>query len=984
MRSYRLCQGGLIDRTRPLAFQFDTQAHTGFAGDTLASALLGCGVRLFGRSFKYHRPRGLLTAGSEEPNALVELRSGARREPNTRATVVELFEGCEASSQNRWPSLSFDIGAVNSLFAPVFVAGFYYKTFMWPRSFWEKVYEPAIRRAAGLGRASLEPDPDRYEKAHLFCDVLIIGAGPAGLAAALSAARSGARIVLCDEDFLLGGRLNSERYEIDGTSGSNWARQVEAELSSMNDVRILRRTTVFGAYDGDFGAIERVADHLPVPPAHLPRQRLWKMVAKRTILTAGAVERPIVFGGNDRPGVMLASAVRTYVNRFGVAPGRKIAIFTTTDDGWKTASDLSKAGVEVEAVIDARRDATAPQDLCVGRTWIGAHVTDTSGSKDLRGITIRDRDGATTRLSVDTLAVSGGWNPAVSLTTHLGQRPRWSNTLAAFIPGELPRGMSVAGAATGALSLSDALRSGSNAGAEAARDSGLQPIAALTWRIADESVKLTPLWVVESRSKAFVDFQNDVTSEDIALAAREGYRSAELLKRYTTLGMATDQGKTSNVNGLAIMAALTERSIPEVGTTTFRPPYTPIAIAAMSGAQRGKHSSPTRYTAGHAWAVERGASFVAAGDWLRAQWFATCGETNWLETITREVHTVRSAVGVCDVSTLGKIDIQGTDAGTFLDRVYINTFSSLPVGKTRYGSMLREDGFVMDDGTTARLAKDRYIMSTTTVNAGRVMQHLEHARQILWPQLDVQLASVTEQWSQYSIAGPRSREVLERLLQGALDVSNEAFPYMACAELNWNGRTARLFRISFSGELAYELAVPARYGDAIIRAIMAAGEPFGITPYGLEALGIMRLEKGHVAGGEINGTTTAADLGLGRMMSPKKDFIGRVLSQRPALTDPRRAVLVGIKPLDRWAQLRGGAHLVTLRTDPTLENDQGYVTSANFSPMLGQWIGLGLLVRGRERLGERIRIYDPLRGGDFEADIVDPVFFDPEGARLRA
>jgi sarcosine oxidase subunit alpha len=382
--------------------------------------------------------------------------------------------------------------------------------------------------------------------------------------------------------------------------------------------------------------------------------------------------------------------------------------------------------------------------------------------------------------------------------------------------------------------------------------------------------------------------------------------------------------------------------------------------------------------------VERGASFVAAGDWLRAQWFATPGETNWLDTVTREVKTVRSAVGVCDVSTLGKIDVQGSDAATFLDRVYINTFSTLPVGKTRYGVMLREDGFVMDDGTTARLAKDRYIMSTTTVNAGSVMQYLEHARQVLWPTLDVQLASVTEQWSQYSIAGPRSREVLERLLQGALDISNEAFPYMGCAELKWNGRTARLFRISFSGELAYELAVPARYGDATIRAIMAAGEPLGITPYGLESLGIMRLEKGHVAGGELNGTATAADLGLGRMMSPKKDCIGRVLSQRPALTDPQRAVLVGIKPVDRWAQLRGGSHLVTSRTDPTLENDQGYVTSANFSPMLGQWIGLGLLVRGRERLGERIRIYDPLRGGDFEADIVDPVFFDPEGARLRA
>jgi len=969
---YRLNNGGLIDRTRPLPFEFDGRACSGFAGDTLASALLACGIRLVGRSFKYHRPRGLLTAGSEEPNALVELRTGARREPNTRATVAELFAGCAAYSQNRWPSLSFDVGAINSWLAPVLIAGFYYKTFMWPRSFWERVYEPAIRQAAGLGRASTEPDPDRYEKAHLFCDVLVIGGGPAGLAAALIAARSGARVVLADEDFVLGGRLNSERFEIDGMSGPAWARQVEAELMSMRDVRVLKRTTVFGAYDGEFGAIERVSDHLPVPPKHLPRQRLWKIVARRTILASGAIERPIVFGGNDRPGVMMASAVRTYLNRYGVVPGRKIAIFTTTDDGWKTAADLSSAGVAVEAIIDARSDARA--SVSAARTWLGAQVVDTHGSAGLRGITIRDRDGKTSRLSIDTLAVSGGWNPAISLTTHLGHRPKWSPSIAAFVPGEMPRGMSVTGAAAGRFSLTEALRTGAEAAG--AKD--------IPWRTNDEPTNITPTWCVESRSKSFVDFQNDVTSEDVALAAREGYRSAELLKRYTTLGMATDQGKTSNVNGLAIMAALTERAIPEVGTTTFRPPYTPVAIAAMCGTHRGQHASPTRYTAAHEWAVERGASFVEAGDWLRAQWFATPTETSWLDTVSREVRTVRSAVGVCDVSTLGKIDVQGADAAGFLDRVYINTYSTLAVGKTRYGLMLREDGFVMDDGTTARLANDRYIMSTTTANAARVMQHLEHARQILWPQLDVQLASVTEQWAQYSIAGPRSRQVLERLLQGAFEVSNEAFPYMACAEFTWNGRTTRLFRISFSGELAYELAVPARYGDATIRAIMAAGEPFGIVPYGLEALGIMRLEKGHLAGGELNGTTTAADLGMGRMMSTRKDFIGRVLAQRPALTDPQRAVLVGIKPVDRWAQLRGGSHLVSLRTDPTLENDQGYVTSANYSPMLGQWIGLGLLKRGRERLGEPIRIYDPLRGGDFEADIVDPVFFDPQGTRLRA
>lgn len=997
----RLDNGGLIDRTRPLSFRFDGRSYTGFAGDTLASALLAANVRLVGRSFKYHRPRGILTAGSEEPNALLELRTGARREPNTRATVAELFEGCEAYSQNRWPSLAFDLGAVNSLFSPVFVAGFYYKTFMWPRAWWERLYEPAIRRAAGLGRASGQADPDRYEKAHSFCDVLVIGAGPAGLAAALTAARSGARVVICDEDFVPGGRLNSERYEIDGMSGSDWARQVESELASMPDVRILRRTTVFGAYDGNatahssgtrtFGALERVSDHLAEPLSHQPRQRLWKIVAKRSVLAAGAVERPIVFAGNDRPGIMLASAVRTYLNRFAVMPGCRVAVFTSTDDGWRTAFDLSGAGVRVEAIIDARRDvdpSLSDRARSLARTWCAAQIVDTRGCGALKRITVRDRDGGLTHIRADVLAVSGGWNPSLSLSTHLGDRPRWSDAVAAFVPGDLPRGMTVAGAAAGTFSLLEALRTGSTAGAKAAEAAGLKPSATADWRTGEEATGLSPLWFVDpprsgGAGKAFVDFQNDVTTADVSLAAREGFRAPELLKRYTTLGMATDQGKTSSVNGQAIIAALTGRSIAELGTTTFRPPYTPVAIAAFAGPHRGKYFRPTRLTAGHAWAVERGAAFMEAGDWLRAKWFAAPGETDWLKIVSREVRAVRSSVGVCDVSTLGKIDVQGWDAAAFLDRVYINTFSTLPVGKTRYGLMLREDGFVMDDGTTARLAPNRYVMSTTTANAAKVMQHLEHARQVLWPALDVQLASITEQWSQYSIAGPQARRVLETLLQDCLDVSDATFPYLACAEFAWAGTTARLFRVSFSGELAYELAVPARYGDAAIRAIMAAGEPFGIVPYGIEALGIMRIEKGHVAGNELNGTTTATDLGFGRMMSSQKDFIGRVLSKRPALTDANRAALVGVKPVDPWTRLSAGAHLLTLHADPTLENDQGYVTSAAFSPMLRQWIGLALLARGRERLGERVRVYDPIRGSDLQAQIVHPVFFDPEGARLK-
>jgi sarcosine oxidase subunit alpha len=985
----RLPGDGALQRDRPLAFSFDEKPYSGFAGDTLASALLAAGVKLVGRSFKYHRPRGIVTAGSEEPNALVELRSGARREPNTRATVAELFQGLEARSQNRWPSLAFDVGAINSLFSPLFVAGFYYKTFMWPAAFWEKIYEPAIRRAAGLGRASMQPDPDTYEKATLFCDVLIIGGGAAGLAAALQAGRSGARVVLCDEDFLLGGRLNAERHEIDGNSGFHWARHAEAELAALPETRILRRTTVFGAYDGTtFGAVERVSDHLLVPAAHQPRQRLWRIVAKRVVLAAGAIERPIVFGGNDRPGVMMASAVRTYVNRFRVTPGRRAVLFTTCDDGWKTAFDLGAEGIEVAAIVDARSDV-APGLLAQARDrntsiLTGSQVIATRGSRALESIVIRDAAGRETRLACDLLAMSGGWNPSISLTTHLGRRPRWSETQGAFVAADGLGPLTVAGAAAGEYSLGAALHGGAAAGSDAARDAGFKAPAMPAWRVDDECVAAKPLWFVPgSRGKSFVDFQHDVTRADIELAAHEGYRSVELLKRYTTLGMATDQGKTSNINGHAIMAALTGRAIPDVGTTVSRPPYTPVAIGAFAGHHRGRDFRPVRRTASHDWAAARGAVFVEAGQWLRAQWFPLPGESDWLTSVTREVNGVRTGVGVCDVSTLGKIDVQGADAAAFLDRVYCNMMSTLAVGKVRYGLMLREDGLVMDDGTAARLADDHFIVSTTTVNAPKVMQHLEHARQVLWPTLDVQLVSVTEQWAQYSIAGPRSRALLQRLLGASIDLADAAFPYLACREFSWAGLSARLFRISFSGELAFELAVPARFGEAAIQALMQAGEEYGVVPYGTEALGVMRIEKGHVAGNELNGTTTAADLGLGKMMSTKKDFIGRVLATRPGLNEPGRPVLVGLKPVDPHARLAAGAHFLTLGDAVTLEHDQGFMSSVAFSPTQKSWIGLGFLRNGTARLGERVRAYDPVRNGDLEVEVVSPVFYDRDGARLK-
>ena len=992
MSPNRLREGdGAIRRDRILSFTFDGKRYTGHPGDTLASALLAAGVRLVGRSFKYHRPRGILTAGSEEPNALVELRTGARREPNTRATVVELFDGLQASSQNRWPSLGLDLGAINSLVSPLLVAGFYYKTFMWPAAFWEKVYEPAIRRAAGLGRASVEADPDTYEKAHAFCDLLVIGGGPAGLAAALAAGRAGARVILCDEDFLLGGRLNGDRCEVDGEDGALWAKRAADELASLADVRVMTRTTVFGAYDGNtFGALERVADHLLAPAAHQPRQRLWKIVARRTVLAAGGLERPIVFGGNDRPGVMLASALRTYVNRFRVTPGRRIAVFTTCDDGWKTAFDLLDAGVEVPVLIDARREIPASLGNEAIRRRIrlmrGAQVLDTRGARCVCGIDVRDEHGRMSRIATDGVAISGGWNPNTALSTHLGGRPRWSDPIAAYVPGDLPRSMVAVGAAAGQLSLAEALRAGAAAGRDAAGAAGFEARAGSPPRADDEPVGISPLWLVPGfRGKAFVDPQHDVTTQDIAIAAREGFDSAELLKRYTTLGMGTDQGKTSVLNGHALVAALTGRAPAALGTIAARPPYTPVAIGALAGAHRGPDFRPCRLTPSHHWAESRGATFVDLGEWRRAKAFPLAGESDWKVTLTREVRGVRGGVGVCDVSTLGKIDVQGADAGVFLDRIYANVISSLPVGKARYGIMLREDGIVFDDGTVARFAASRFVLSTTTAHAAKVLQHLEHARQVLWPELDVQLASVTEQWAQFAVAGPSSRALLERLLGEVIDLSNTAFPYLACAEFHWQGRPARLFRISFSGELAYELAVPARSADAVVRAIIAAGEPLGVVPYGMETLGTMRIEKGHVAGAELNGTTTAHDLGLGRMLSARKDYIGRVLAGRPGLVAPERPALVGVKPLRPDARLAAGAHFLRIGAQSSLANDEGFISSVAFSPTLGHWIGLGFLSGGEKRIGERIRAHDPLSGGDVdvEIEVTSPVFYDPDGSRLR-
>ncbi|SEN30881.1 N-methylglutamate dehydrogenase subunit C [Gemmobacter aquatilis] len=959
--------GGQIDRARTLRFSFDGHQYEGHPGDTLASALLANGVRLMGRSFKYHRPRGVISAGSEEPNALVELRAGARREPNTRATVVELFDGLSAESQNRWPTLAFDAMAINDRLSPFFAAGFYYKTFMWPRAFWEKLYEPIIRRAAGLGSLSKLDDPDDYDKGFLHCDLLIIGAGPAGLMAALTAGRAGARVILADEDFRMGGRLNAETYEVDGRSGADWALKALAELRSLPSVRLMPRTTILGAMDhGIYTALERVSDHLPAPLPGKPRQILWRIYSRRAILAGGATERPIAFENNDRPGILLAGSLRAYANRWGAAVGKRAAVFTNNDDGLRTAADLAAKGIETR-VIDARK---------------GEEVIDTSGRLGLKSVTIRTPNGTET-FRCDALGVSGGWNPNVNITSHHRSRPVWDEAICAFVPGaDGPPGLSSAGAAAGRLSTHGALESGAAEAEAALADLGLAAPARDLPVAEDAPIAITPKWYVSAgKGRAWIDQQNDVTVKDVKLAHQENYVSVEHLKRYTTLGMATDQGKTGNVLGLAVMAELTGRSIPQTGTTIYRPPYTPVAMGALAGRSRGQEFKPTRLTPSHKWATEQGAVFVEVGQWLRAQWLPRTGETHWRESVDREVLATRKSVGICDVTTLGKIDIQGTDAGAFLNKVYANTFSTLAVGKCRYGLMLREDGMVFDDGTTARLGDHEYVMTTTTANAVGVFRHLEFVRQCLCPDMDVQLISTTEAWAQYSVAGPNARKLLQKLVDQ--DISDAALPYMGCAEITLGGLRARIFRISFSGELAYEIAVPTRYGDALIRALVAAGEEFDAVVYGTEALGVMRVEKGHVAGNELNGQSSALNMGLGKMVSQKKDSIGMVLSQREGMTTANGYRLVGIKPVNPAEKLTAGSHFLEKGAAEVAANDLGWITSTVHSPHLGHAIALGYLKGGDSRKGQRLRAANLLAKTEVEVEIVSPHFFDPEGERLR-
>jgi heterotetrameric sarcosine oxidase alpha subunit len=989
---FRLATGGAIDRDRPLRFEFDGTSHWGYAGDTLASALLANGVRLVGRSFKYHRPRGIYTAGPEEPNALVRLRRGGRAEPNTRATMIELFEGLVAESQNRFPSIDLDFGAAASLLAPLFPAGFYYKTFMWPRRGW-KLYEYFIRRAAGLGVAPREPDPDRYDKRRAYCDVLVVGAGPAGIAAACEAGRAGARVILLDERPELGGALHVEGGTVEGVPAAEWLSSSLASLAAMPEMRLLPRTTAFGYYDHNMiGAVERVAEHLPEPGADAPRKLLWTIRAKQVVLATGAIERPLVFANNDRPGIMLASAARAYVNRYGVRPGSRAVVFTNNDSAYDATFDLRAAGIEIAALVDSR--AAPPGELAARARAeglpcrFGQIVAAVEGRRAVRATRIAPvggADGGGEQVACDLVAISGGWSPTIHLHCQSGGRPVYDDALAAFLPGSSKQAERSAGAAAGHSALSNCVGNGAWAGAAAAAAAGFGRAEDRTLTpLLDRAPAVGSLYSLESeagRRKCFVDLQNDVTTADIALAAREGFRSVEHVKRYTTLGMGTDQGKTSNVNGLALLAGLRAEAIPKVGTTTFRPPYTPVTLGAFAGRDVGHHFEPTRRSPMHRWHEEAGAVFVDAGLWLRPRYYPRAGE-NMAAAVLREIRGVRDGVGLVDVTTLGKIELQGPDAAVFLDRVFVNNVKTLAVGRARYCLMLREDGLVLDDGTCSRLGETRYLMTTTTAHAVRVMQHLERLLQVDWPELRVQATSVTEQWAAMALAGPRSRRVLERVVEG-FDVSNAGFRHMSAAEVIAAGVRCNLFRMSYSGELAYEIHVPSDFGSAVWQAVLDVGASEGIIPYGTEAMGVMRIEKGHVAGAEIDGRATADDLGLGRLAGAKTDFVGWRSLARPGFVDPARKKLVGLVPVNGRTRLRAGAHLVEDAAARPPVPMLGHVTSPAFSPTLGHPIALAFLSGGLARKGQILHAAFPLAGETVPVRVVDPVFVDPKGERLN-
>lgn len=988
----RVAGSGRLSGARSVSFSFDGQAFQGLAGDTLASALIANDVHLVGRSFKYHRPRGVLSAGAEEPNALVGIhRDGARKTPNVRATVQEIYDGLTAVSQNRWPSLGFDIGAVNDLFSPFFSAGFYYKTFMWPKAAWKAIYEPNIRAAAGLGVAPDQPDPDHYSSRYAHCDVLVLGGGAAGLAAALAAAESGARVILCDEQPLFGGAM---RYEtgarIDGKSGWDWAQETAGKLAGMDNVRLLARTTAFGYYAQNFVALaERVSDHLTDPQGR-PRERLWQVRAKKVILATGAIERHMVFADNDRPGIMLASAARSYLNHYGVAVGRNVGVYTSNDSAYAAAIDLKEAGVGIAAIVDLRDKPSGAlfeeaRDLGIN-VLPGRAVTGVGGKLRVRSMTVEPKEGGGGRqIAVDALITSSGWTPSVHLFSQSRGKVAFDAASQRFLPGTYAQDCVSVGACNGTDDLGATLKEALAAGERAAKAGGGARGGKVSIKVessegwAGGMLGSAPGAGADKTVKAFVDFQNDVTAKDIRQAVREGMRSIEHVKRFTTNGMATDQGKTSNLHGLAIAAEALGKEMPEVGLTTFRPPYTPVTFGAIVNHSRGALFEPTRKTPMHAWHESRGAVFEDVGQWKRPWYYPQAGE-DMHAAVNRECRTVRQAAGLFDASTLGKIEVVGPDAAAFMELLYTNPWQKLESGRCRYGVMLREDGFIYDDGVVGRLAEDRFHVTTTTGGAARVLNHMEDYLQTEFPHLKVWLTSVSEQWAVIAVQGPKSREIIAPFVEG-IDIADEAMPHMSVREGKICEVPTRLFRMSFSGERGFEVNVPADYGAAVWEALWAEAEKHGACAYGTETMHVLRAEKGFIiVGQDTDGTVTPDDAGLNWAIGKKKsDFVGIRGLKRPDLVAAGRKQLVGLKTLDPKTVIEEGAQIVDDPDQPMPMKMIGHVTSSYWSENCGRSIAMALVAGGRERMGETIHV--PMPEGVIQAEICGTIFFDEKGER---